>query len=110
MPTPVIITPALSALHLSPVRMPSGSLELSIIEKVEAFISWCKIERCWRGEEEGISYVRLQVLEHSKSVEGLGNATTEEWQSLGIKIGYRKRLRSSMKKWLVAGMLVPSVV
>jgi hypothetical protein len=110
MPAPVVATPAQSALHSSPVRMPYSSPELSAIEKVEAFIFWCKTERCWRGEEEGLGHVRLQVKEHGESVEGLGNATAEEWQSLGIKSGYRKRLESSVKKWLAAGMPVPGVV
>jgi hypothetical protein len=108
---PPVVTPSFAAeqaLFSSPVRMPSGSPELSTIEKVEAFIFWCKVERCWRGEEEGLDDVRIQIKEHGESVDGIGNATVEEWRLLGIKIGYRKRLRTSVKKWMAAGMLAPS--
>jgi hypothetical protein len=49
--------------------------------------------------------VRLQIREYSESVDGIGNATAE-WRSLGIKSGYRKRLRVSVKKWMAASMPV----
>jgi hypothetical protein len=74
-PAPVVATLAVqSASHSSPVRMPSGSPELSTIEKVEAVIAWCKIERCWRSEEAELDQVKLQVREHGESVDGIGNA------------------------------------
>jgi hypothetical protein len=90
--------------------MPSGSPELSNIEKVDAFVAWCKTERCWRGEEVELDFVRLQVREHGESVEGIGNAAVDECLLLGLKIGYRRRLRASAKKWMAAGMPVPSVI
>jgi hypothetical protein len=34
----------------------------------------------------------------------------DEWLLLGLKIGYRRRLRASVKKWMVAGIPVPSVI
>jgi hypothetical protein len=109
-PTPVVATLATTALTSSPLRMPSGSPELSNIEKVDAFVAWCKTERCWRGEEVELDFVRLQVREHGESVEGIGNAAVDEWLLLGLKIGYRRRLRASAKKWMAAGMPVPSVI
>jgi hypothetical protein len=87
--------------------MPSGSPELSTIEKVDTFIAWCKVERCWRGEEAELDDVRIQIREHGESVDGIGNATVEEWRLLGMKIGYRKRLRTSVKKWMAASMPAP---
>jgi hypothetical protein len=90
--------------------MPSGSPELSTIEKVDAFIAWCKTKRYWRGKEAELDDVRIQIREHSESVEGISNAAVDEWLLLGLKIGYRKRLRVSVKKWIAAGMLVPSVI
>jgi hypothetical protein len=60
-PTPVVATPATAAPTSSRLRKPSGSPELSTIEKVDAFIAWCKTERCWRGEEDDLNHVRLQV-------------------------------------------------
>jgi hypothetical protein len=51
--------------------------------------------------------VRIQIREHSESVDGIGNATVEEWRLLGMKIGYRKRLRTSVKKWIAASMPAP---
>jgi hypothetical protein len=105
-----VITPSFAAegpSRSSPVRMPSGSPELSTIEKVDTFIAWCKVERCWRGEEAELDDVRIQIREHGESVDGIGNATVEEWRLLGMKIGYRKRLRTSVKKWMAAGMPAP---
>jgi hypothetical protein len=100
----------LSAPTSSPLRIPSGSPELSTIEKVDAFIAWCKTERCWRGEEAELDDVRIQIREHGESVEGISNAAVDEWLLLGLKIGYRKRLRVSAKKWIAAGMPVPGVI
>jgi hypothetical protein len=98
-PAPIIPPIAQSsALTSSPLRMPSGSPELSTIEKVDAFIAWCKTERCWRGEEAELDYVRIQVREHGESIEGISNAAIDEWLLLSLKIGYRKRLRVSAKK------------
>lgn len=99
------------ALVSSPVRMPSGSpaVELSTIEKIDAFIAFCKSERRWHGEEEDLGIVKVLLKEHGESVEGMANADADEWVVLGIKSGYRKRLRMSAKRWMAAGMPVPNV-
>lgn len=53
--------------------------------------------------------MKVLLKEHGESVEGIANADADEWVVLGIKSGYRKRLRMSAKRWMAAGMPVPNV-
>jgi hypothetical protein len=104
--TPVVATPLVrSGPYSSPVRMPSGSsADLSTLEKIDAFIEFCKSERCWRGEEEDLLNVRLALKDNGDSVESMANATVEEWRDLEIRNGYRCRLKASARRWIAAGM------
>jgi hypothetical protein len=43
----------------------------------------------------------------SIDLEGMTKITVADWLTLGLRFGYRSRLKKSATTWVVSGMLVP---
>jgi hypothetical protein len=86
--------------------MPSDC-ELSMLEGIAAFIAWCKIQPSYGGEGSRLDEVQVVLDKESIDLEGMTKITVAEWLALGLRFGYRSRLKKSAATWVVAGMPVP---
>jgi hypothetical protein len=111
-PAPVALAPVIpapagtAATTSSPLAMPSDC-ELSMLEGIAAFIAWCKIQPSYGGEGSRLDEVQVVLDKESIDLEGMTKITVAEWLALGLRFGYRSRLKKSAATWVVAGMPVP---
>jgi hypothetical protein len=109
--TPVALTMpahtiAATALTSSPLAMPAD-YELSMLEGIAAFIAWCKIQPSYGSEGARLDKVQVILDKESIDLEGMTKITVADWLTLGLRFGYRSRLKKSAATWVVAGMPVP---
>lgn len=104
---PVIPAPTIAtATTSSPLAMPSDC-ELSMLEGIAAFIAWCKNQPSYGGEDARLDEVQVILDKESIDLEGMTKISVAEWLALGLRFGYRSRLKKSAATWVVAGMPVP---
>ncbi|KAK6440728.1 hypothetical protein LTR95_003044 [Oleoguttula sp. CCFEE 5521] len=83
----------------SPVRMPAS--QSSSIELREQFFAWCNVQSTWRGEGAALERMASVFAANGFSVDGIGTADLAEWKDLDLASGYRRRMRRSVKEWLL---------
>jgi hypothetical protein len=94
-------------LYSSPVRMPSDPIEMSDLEVLDAFFTWCRNTIRWLGHAAMLDEILVLVKANGDNVHTMANISKEDWrQDIGVADGYRKRLKTSVKIWVNSGMPV----
>ncbi|KAK6431484.1 hypothetical protein LTR95_012353 [Oleoguttula sp. CCFEE 5521] len=83
----------------SPVRMPAS--QSSSIELREQFLKWCCVQSTCRGEEAALDRMASVFAANGFSVDGIGTADLADWKDLDLAPSYRRRMRRSVKEWLL---------
>ena len=92
-------------MYSSPVRMPSDPPELSALEQLDAFFTWCKADVKWRGIAVRLDEILLLVKANGDNVHTMANISKDDWaKDINVADGYRKRLKMSAKVWINSGM------
>lgn len=99
MPMPQLAAPPTS----SPYRSPSGSPRGSSMERLESFISWCKEDPSWRGEETELDETLLLLKSNRVDLTGLTRMNDTAWSNIGLLFGYKDRLTRWAKLFKVNG-------
>jgi hypothetical protein len=111
-PIPPVIpapTPAVTAATTSSLLAMPADCELSMLEGIASFIAWCKTQPSYGGEGARLDEVQVVLCKESIDLEGMTKITVADWLALGLRFGYRSRLKKSAATWVVAGMPAPDV-
>ena len=64
--------------YSSPVRMPSDPPELSALEQLDAFFTWCKADVKWRGIAVRLDEILLLVKANGDNVHTMANISKDD--------------------------------